>query len=635
MAKLQLDIIGNPKSAVDAVHKVGAETGKAADRVHKSFGRVGESLSKVTKFAALAVGGAALGGLVAVFKTGVDEQRDFLAGQAQLANGIKTTGGAAHVTVAGLEGLASSIQNMSGQTDDSIVASEKLLLTFTGVRNEVGKGNDVFNQATQASADMAAKMGGDASKYAIQLGKALNDPVKGLTALTRVGVSFTTGQKNQIGALVKSGHTLQAQKIILGELNKEFGGSAKAAGQTLPGQLARAKRSFEDISQSVLSALMPVLVRLGSFLTQHVIPAFQAAVAWVVAHWPQIGAVISKVWAVVVGYWNAVGRPLLAAELNAVRAVVGWVVQHWPQIQAALVAAWGAIKPVLVAFADLLRTLWVSVLQPIVRWVQAHWSQISTVMKIVAIAVAVAAKVLAVALTIEFRLMAVSIRVFAAYRNWLWHSIVMPVFNGISAVIRFNVAGWRAIINTAIGTVRAIGGAFQHAYTDTRRWISNIVTAVTSLPSRIAGLAGRMLNAGKALMGGLWNGLKSAGGAVADFGRQLVDNVIDLLNRVLPHHIGIHKGPLNFSVPLFPDIPHLSAGGVTRGPTLALIGDNPGGREAVVPLPSGGGLGGGDVHIHVQGTFFGTPAEFGRAVGAALETASRQGVKFNIARAVV
>jgi len=37
--------------------------------------------------------------------------------------------------------------------------------------------------------------------------------------------------------------------------------------------------------------------------------------------------------------------------------------------------------------------------------------------------------------------------------------------------------------------------------------------------------------------------------------------------------------------------------------------------------------------IAMQGTFFGTPAEFGRAVGAALETASRQGVKFNIANA--
>jgi hypothetical protein len=35
---------------------------------------------------------------------------------------------------------------------------------------------------------------------------------------------------------------------------------------------------------------------------------------------------------------------------------------------------------------------------------------------------------------------------------------------------------------------------------------------------------------------------------------------------------------------LFNGIPALKDGGITLGPTLALIGDNPGGREAVIPL---------------------------------------------------
>ena len=48
----------------------------------------------------------------------------------------------------------------------------------------------------------------------------------------------------------------------------------------------------------------------------------------------------------------------------------------------------------------------------------------------------------------------------------------------------------------------------------------------------------------------------------------------------------------------------LARGGITTGPTLALLGDNPGGREAVIPLPPGGGLGGfgggGDIHITLE-----------------------------------
>src|SRR5262245_66611796 len=81
---------------------------------------------------------------------------------------------------------------------------------------------------------MSAALGQDGKASAIQLGKALNDPIKGVTALQRVGVSFTKSQKNQIKALVESGNTLGAQKVILRELGKEFGGAAKAATDPTP-----------------------------------------------------------------------------------------------------------------------------------------------------------------------------------------------------------------------------------------------------------------------------------------------------------------------------------------------------------------------------------------------------------------
>lgn len=192
-------------------------------------------------------------------KTGFGELMDASAGTAQLAAGIKSTGNAANVTVDGLNNLASSIQGYSGQTDDSIVASEKLLLTFTNIRNSAGAGNDIFNQATKATADLAAKMGGDASGAAIQMGKALNDPVKGITALTRVGVSFDDQQKSAIKSMVAHGDVMGAQKIILGELNKEFGGAAEAYGNSLPGMIDRSKRAFEDLTQALAGTLLPII----------------------------------------------------------------------------------------------------------------------------------------------------------------------------------------------------------------------------------------------------------------------------------------------------------------------------------------------------------------------------------------
>jgi hypothetical protein len=204
-----------------------------------------------------ALGETIIAGTALVLGVGMKEAMDASAGVAQLNAGIKSTGNAAHVSVKGMTDLASSIQDYSGQTDDSIVATENLLLTFTNIKN-VGP-NKIFDQATVAAADMAAKMGGDASGMAIKLGKALNDPVKGMTALQRVGVAFTKGQKDSVAAMIKHGDTAGAQSLILAELTKEFGGAAKAAGNSLPGELKKGQRAFEDMSQSVVETFLPII----------------------------------------------------------------------------------------------------------------------------------------------------------------------------------------------------------------------------------------------------------------------------------------------------------------------------------------------------------------------------------------
>jgi phage-related minor tail protein len=122
--------------------------------------------------------------------------------------------------------LATSISRKTGMDDEAIQSGENLLLTFTNIHNETGRGNQIFTRATRTIADMSAALGQDTKSSAIQLGKALNDPIKGVTALQRVGVSFTQSQRDQIKTLVESGNTLDAQKMILRELRKEFGGSA-------------------------------------------------------------------------------------------------------------------------------------------------------------------------------------------------------------------------------------------------------------------------------------------------------------------------------------------------------------------------------------------------------------------------
>lgn len=159
--------------------------------------------------------------------------------------------------------------------DEAIQAGENMLLTFTRVRNEVGKNNNIFAQATATVQDMAAAFGGDAVSNSKILGKALNDPIKGVSALTRVGVQFTDGQKEQIKTMVESGNILGAQKIILGELTKQTEGSAEA--QATAGM--KAKVAWDNLKESVGTALLPVLDRLEVFFVNKIVPALYSTAA--------------------------------------------------------------------------------------------------------------------------------------------------------------------------------------------------------------------------------------------------------------------------------------------------------------------------------------------------------------------
>lgn len=344
-------------------------------------GNIAKELGGAGAAGASSLGGALVGGLAKfaaplaaalgvgkAIATGFQEVKDAAAGTAQLAAGIKSTGGAAGVTVGELNDLASSIQAMSGQTDDSIVKAQGLLLTFTNIRN-VGP-DKIFDQATLAAANMAARMGTDASASAIQLGKALNDPTKGVAALSRMGVQFTAQQKEQIKVLQESGDTLGAQKIILAELETQFGGSAKAAGETLPGMIERAKRGFEDLTQSLVGGLVPVMLPVLDLLIRGmaavgpvVEQVGQAVGSFLVDSFAKLGPILQQVGAVL---GPLVGQLLSAwASFSPLSILLDAILPMLPQLVAvfaqlattvggALGQALTILSPVLAQLADTL-----------------------------------------------------------------------------------------------------------------------------------------------------------------------------------------------------------------------------------------------------------------------------------------
>lgn len=263
--------------AVDRASKVLDSVGDKASKLGAGFGKLGQA-------AAYGAGVAATAGLAALSAAMVGGVKDAVAYQtlsAKTAQVIASTGNAAKVSVKGLQDYAGQLESMSGIDEETILNGENVLLTFTNVQNRVGKGNDIFNQATLAATNMSAALGQDMQSSVIQLGKALNDPIKGVTALSKVGVSFTAEQKAQIKTLVASGKTMDAQKVILGELNKEFGGAAEAAGSGFAGSLARAQDAVGDAFRAVGTLLLPVITKLADAFADNVGPAIQSTVAFI------------------------------------------------------------------------------------------------------------------------------------------------------------------------------------------------------------------------------------------------------------------------------------------------------------------------------------------------------------------
>jgi hypothetical protein len=243
LASAQSSLIGSQQRLAKATDS----TSKSAETATRNSGRM--------RLAAAAAGIAIVAGARAAIQAATDQNK----ANAQTEAVIKSTGGAAHVTAQQVSELSGKLSEQTGIQDDVIQGGANMLLTFTNIRNEAGKGNDIFNQTTKVVTDMSVALGQDFKSSAIQVGKALNDPIKGMTALQRVGVSFSAEQVTTIKRLQETGHTLEAQKLILTELNKEFGGSAAAQATAADKMSAKWNNLQEQIGNKLLPAFNGVL----------------------------------------------------------------------------------------------------------------------------------------------------------------------------------------------------------------------------------------------------------------------------------------------------------------------------------------------------------------------------------------
>lgn len=221
--------------------------GQRLQSIGTGMAAVGTGLTAAVTAPLLALGGIALGE--------ASEMRDAL-GQVNAA--LTSMGDVGGRSLDQLKSQADALAGSSLFEDDQILRGVTAnLLTFGNVSGQA------FDRAQQAALDLATRLGTDLQSATLMVGKALNDPLEGLSALRRVGIQFTDDQQAMIARMVGVGDTAGAQAVMLAELERQFGGSAQAA-RDAANPMERMRLSFSAMVGDIGAILLPFVDRLAS-----------------------------------------------------------------------------------------------------------------------------------------------------------------------------------------------------------------------------------------------------------------------------------------------------------------------------------------------------------------------------------
>lgn len=492
--------------------------------------------------------------LVAFGVSAVQAANESAAAMAQVNAALESMGPVAGKTSEQLQKAAEDLQHLSTFDDDDILKSVTAnMLTFGNVTG------DTFDRAQQAALNLSARLGQDLQSSAIQVGKALNDPIKGITALGRVGVSFTEQQKAQIRAMTEAGDVAGAQAIILGELEKQYGGAAKAARDATPGaDTVDAWRNFQETVGAIVAQVLPPLTNILTGVLEafnNLDPGTQTFIVGLAAAAAAVGPVLMVVGTLTsaIGGLLPVFAPVIAliGEVGLAGALGAAATAAAPFIAAAaaLAAGWALFGDKIGPVLEALKTKFQEVLGP---KLQSLFNTVKTTLTELwngpfGEAIRVVIGVLG-----DFG---------AAYTSILGEALIRIVSALVSAV----EAGFK-IVGDVLGIVGALlTGDFSAAWEGVKSLVGNVISGVVNIlkslaPEAVAAvksmasafatwlgdLAGRMVTYGRNIIQGLVSGILAAPEAVWNALKSVVlrgvENIREFLGIASPSRLFVEMG---------------------------------------------------------------------------------------------
>jgi hypothetical protein len=518
-AILKVDIIADATKAAAALK----DTGDAAHTTGSKLGGIAKGVAT----------GLAVGAVVSFGKASITAAEDSKAAMAGLENVFASMGDTTGKAASSAADYASALSKKIGVDDDAIIAAQTQLATFGEVSNATARAAGTFDRATAAAADLAAAGFGSLDANAVQLGKALNDPAKGIAALAKSGVTFTEAEKEQIAAMQAAGDMAGAQEIVLKAVEKQVKGTAAATATSSD----KMNVAFGETQEAVGQALLPVFEQLAPIL-QTVAGFIQENTNWLL---PLAGVILGvvaaiKVWTAIQTAFNIVmGLNPIVLVVAAIVALIAILVLAYQKVgwfRDFVDAAFAVVKGAFDFVLEAARAVW--------EWIKNNWPLL-----------------LAILLGPFGILISVVVKNFDTVKEVAGtvFDVIKDVFGKIGeavkaavAVVKFQIDLWVAAFNT-----------IKDAATAVYDWVKEKIEALAGIIEAVVST------------------VKTAAGKVADAIKAPVNAVIKAWNDfgfTIPR-IELKVGPASFGAGPwdidFPNIPTLARGGVVASTGLALV----------------------------------------------------------------
>lgn len=301
LGTLSLDLVAKIGGFTAGMTQAERQTDKTARALSKRKKEIEKEWSTLGTAITAGFAGITIGSMFGKF---IEESKSAQNEQAQLAAVLKSTGESAGYSAEQLNEMAASLAGKGIFSEGEINSAQTRLLAYTNV---VGK---QFPEALQAGLDMAARLGMSVEQSMETVGKALDVPAEGLTALTKQGFKFTEEQKKLVESLQDTGRTAEAQAIILDAMKTAYGGASEAARNTFGGAIKGLQESLNSLMTGNDGSLQGATESINDLSKQMASSEVQQAFGAITSGLASVISFLASATSHVVGFGRFLGEAL-------------------------------------------------------------------------------------------------------------------------------------------------------------------------------------------------------------------------------------------------------------------------------------------------------------------------------------